>query len=201
MMERVKSNAAAGTTGSDVLKSDTFQMWLRQREPALRQIFSPEQIEAMRAVAADLKRASKSISGTKLPGGSNTAQDLAAGAKHSHGSPSMLAQLIGAEIVGSMAHAGAEAVLPGSGFLAHAIGTGASVGSLVVNAMRQAGLAKVDDIVTEAMLHPGLAKTLLMRPTPKAAPSVISILKRQLQALAISSAAQTTMRPNKEQRR
>jgi hypothetical protein len=152
----------------------------------------------MRNVAADLKRANKSITGTKLPGGSNTAQDLAAGAKHGHGAGgnTMLRQLIGAEIIGSMAHAGSETLLPGSGIAAHIIGTGATVGSLVLNAMRQAGLNRVDELVTEAMLHPGIAKTLLMRPTAKSAPDIAAILRRQLMAVAASAAL-----PRQEKRR
>jgi hypothetical protein len=199
VMDQVKSNAAAGNTGTTLLKSDTFQTWLRRREPALREIFPADRIENMRNVATELQNANRSISGTKLPGGSNTAQDTAAGAKHKSGpGHSVLTQMIGAELVGSVAHAGAEALLPGSGFLAHAIGTGATIGTLYLNAMRAAGIAKVNALVTEAMLNPALGKTLLLRTTKQGAPGVLYTLKRQLRGLAATSGIRA---PQDDQRR
>src|SRR5574337_1227778 len=87
MLREMRGNADMGGTGN--IKSDAFQTFVRKSTPALGKIFSPKQIKAMQDIATDLQMANRSISGTKLPGGSNTAQDLAAQGKHGH-NPSLL---------------------------------------------------------------------------------------------------------------
>ena len=186
MLDRVKSNQAAGNTGTNVLKSDVFQTWLRQREKALRSVFSPAQIENMRAVAADLQRANRSVQGSKLPGGSNTAQDTAALGAHTSHHPSMLTQMVAADIVGETAMHGADMLVPGHRLIAKGLGM---AGTLIFGRFREAGFDKVEEMVTQAMLDPALGKILLMHPSVKGLPDVLGMLGQRLRALTTMAAA------------
>jgi hypothetical protein len=57
---------------------------------------------------------------------------------------------------------------------------------LAANAVRRSGLAKVDDLVTEAMLKPELARTLFATVSPKTALAVGKMLAAQIRALSVS---------------
>ena len=181
MLQELRSNSLAGDTAERAFKSDTFQTFIRRAAPALRHIMEPEEIEGLQNVAADLQQANRSIVGTKLPGGSNTAQDLAAGDKHGGGKPSVVGTLVAMEAAGEAMH--------------HATGNiGRLAGMVAVpvfNAMRANGLAKVDDLVTQAMLHPDLARALIAKVPPGSfAKPVWENAARQITALG----ANATMR-------
>lgn len=178
MLQELRSNALAGDTAERAFKSDTFQTFVRRAAPALRHIMEPEEIEGLQNVAADLQRANRSIVGTKLPGGSNTAQDVAAGEKHGGGKPSVVGTLVAMEAAGEAMH--------------HLTGNaGRVIGMLaapVFNAMRSHGLAKVDDLVTEAMLHPNLARALIAKvPAGSFAKPVWQNAAKQITALGATS--------------
>src|SRR6185312_1864872 len=64
-------NTEVGTSGVAGLKSDALQTFLKRNGPALQQVFSPDQVASMDAVAADLQRSNRSIVGSKIPGQSN----------------------------------------------------------------------------------------------------------------------------------
>jgi hypothetical protein len=55
-----------------------FGKYLATKRPALAAVFTPDQLNTMDAVAADLQRSNLSVSGNKIPGSPGTAQDLAA---------------------------------------------------------------------------------------------------------------------------
>ena len=173
------SNSLAGDTAERQIKNDVVQTFLRRALPAMRHIFEPEEIESMQNVAADIQRSQRSVTGTKLPGGSNTAQDIAAGEKLSAGKPSVLGTLIAAEAVG-------EAAQHAAGPIGRIVGM---VAVPVLSAMRQEGLKTVDDLVSEAMLHPELARALLTKvPPAKFAAPVWQNAGRQILALSGVSA-------------
>jgi hypothetical protein len=185
-----RSDFNQGTT--TVLKSRQLQNFINKSMPALRQIFSPEEIKSIRNVALDLAQSEQSVSGTKLPGQSNTAQDESAKSAHGGHSSSMLSKMIGAELIGELAHGAAEVFLPGSGMAAHAIGSGTAISSVLLTEMRNAGIKKVDDLVTQAMLHPDLARVLMQKVTNKAAPSFMPRIASRLRALAVQAAITPT---------
>jgi hypothetical protein len=60
----------------------------------------------------------------------------------------------------------------------------------VINAMRAAGMQKVDELVTQAMLHPELARTLLAKlPTnPGSARGIGKMIASQIMALSAVAA-------------
>ena len=154
---RFISNTEAATSGQTLMRSDAFQQFVRQNEAALRVVFKPGEVNVMKSIAADLQRANRSMTAVKLPGQSNTAQDLAAAAKASH-QPSWLQRLI---------TAGGSAAVAG---LASGTGLGAVAGLLgseALMAIRKAGLEKVDDIITDAILNPERALMLLRKAPEK----------------------------------
>jgi hypothetical protein len=159
---RLKSNTEAATSGTNLLKSDQFQTFMRQNEPALREIFSPGEIAVMKAIAEDLHQANRSNTAMKLPGRSNSPQDLVAQLQQANQPQSWLSRLItsGASIgAGTLATGGPWG------------GAAALLGTEALGALRRAGVQKIDDIITEAMLNPDLARTLLAKAptTPTAA--------------------------------
>lgn len=158
---------------------DKTQKFIRQAAPALRTIFSPEEVQGIQNMAADVRRSGRSVTGTKLPGGSNTPQDLAAEARHGAGNPSTLNALIAAE-------AGGEMLQKVGGFPGKILGM---IGVPIYSGMRAAGLENVNNLVSEAMRDPGLMKSLLAKvPTSTSGQRAWgSILKGQLRALAVRS--------------
>jgi hypothetical protein len=178
ILDNVRSNALAGD--ERLIKNDAFQTLARKSSAALRAIFSDDEIKSIQNVAEDMQRSTKSVSGTKLPGGSNTAQDLAAGETHGSHAPSVMNSLIALEV-------GGEALAHVTGSMGRVVGM---VGTGVMNAMRANGLARVDDLVTQAMLNPALARTLLSKVPANAgqARAIGKIIAGQIQALSINSA-------------
>ena len=173
-------NVAAGNTGSTLMKADAFQTFVRKSMPALRQIFDEDQVNAIRDVAADLQRSQRSIAGTKIAGGSNTAHDLAAIGEHLGGHPSGINVLIWSELAGDAGeHVG--------GMLGKAV---SMFGIPVLKKMQDNGFKKVDQLVEEAMLHPELARSLLARVRPRAdAMAWGKLVSRQIAHLAMTAAA------------
>lgn len=165
---RFISNTEAGTSGTGLLKSDAFQSFVRQNRNALSAVFSPQEMGTLDAIAADLKRANRSVTAAKLPGGSNTAQDL-------HG---IVANNPNSSV---MDRALSEATAAGAGaMVGHAAGAGLGwMGAKVLNSFRAAGYKKVDDLISDAMLNPELARDLLRRaPARPDTPQSVNLASR-----------------------
>jgi hypothetical protein len=175
MARELRGVTLAGETGETAFKSAAFQTFMRKAGPALREIFPAEQMNALQDIADDLQRSAKSM-GTKLPGGSNTAQDIYGMTKGALKSPSVIAQIVGAEAAGMAMGA------PGIGSLG-------GFGALVLSVMKKAGMQKVDDLVAEAMLNPDLAKALLLRPLSSGQTRALSILRQRLRSVPLVAAA------------
>jgi hypothetical protein len=131
-------------------------------------VFTPREIGNLRAVAQDIQRANRSISSTKLPGGSNTAQDTADRVGQ-HGN--------------LLNHLAVEAAVATAG---HAI-TGTTTGGIaswiatrIGSSLRDAGIKHVDDLVKDAMLNPDLARELLKKVPPKSADGAWDRIKRTI---------------------
>lgn len=150
-------------TPKDALRPDTFQRFLGKNAPALAQVLTPEQMSSLRAIAQDLKRASRDV---RAPGGgSDTAENLAARGKYLHDKPSIIQTMIQQSIGSVATHAAASFFAPG---LTNAMTWVAqTLGGTVLQSMRSAGIKRVDDLIKEAILDPELMKALLMK-APKA---------------------------------
>lgn len=185
MMQKLIANAEAATSGKPIIKADQFQSFIKNNEAVLSQVFRPEEIASMKAVAADMQRANRSLSAVKIPGQSNTAQDLTS-IKTNAGGQSWMSQLFidGAAAVGAMALSHNPIVAAGAAGMAQ-----------VGNTIRAAGFKKVDDLVTQALLNPDLAKALLAK-VPKETPSqAAKILSRRIVALTAAAAARNGEKP------
>lgn len=177
MYGRLVSNTEAATSGTNALKSDTFQTFIRQNQAALRHVMSGQEFNTVQAIAADLNRASRSLNAVRIPGQSNTAQDMAPdlARKLSSGPESLLTQIVVAGGGGYAAHGSTGALA----------GVTAALGKNVVSKMREAGMEQVGDLVKRAMLDPDLARALLAKVPPKATPQAAVTLAQQLKRLSL----------------
>jgi hypothetical protein len=153
---RFISNKEVGTSGENGIRADAFASFVKDKGPALRQVFSGEDLLRMQAIADDIKRSERSLHAVKTPGQSNTAQDIGAALdKHAEkaGKSSLLSQIL-------VAAGGGALIGDFTGAAAGAAGAGVKH---VLGSMRAAGLKKVDDLVLEMMLDPQLAKTALLK--------------------------------------
>lgn len=169
---RFVGNTEAGTSGIGTMKSDQFQTFIRQNEGALKLAgFSNEEVEVMKDIARDLQQANRSVASVKLPGGSNTVQDVLA-AKVGHSKQTIFSKALAATVV-----AGPSFLLGGplGGFAA-------LLGANVVSRMREAGLTTMEDLLKDAMLHPERARLLMLKATPANAklvgPSLAQMYRR-----------------------
>jgi hypothetical protein len=156
ILRDLTSTTRAAGAETTALRPDALQRLLRRSEPALAQLFNPEQVESIRRIAADLQRMNLD---TRSSGGwSDTAQNLAA-------------QKASAGRVGSIidrARQYAPFGAPGLGFLFYgweAATAGAMAAAL--HGARMAGIRTVDDLVVRAMLDPGVARVLYAKVTPR----------------------------------
>lgn len=136
-------NAEAGTSGQSLIKGEAFQTFVKEKAGALRSAgFTPDEIRTIQNIAADIRRSNRSISAVRIPGGSNTAQDIYAAAK-SDAAGSVLSRLLGAYAAGGSIVS--------------------VVGGKMASALREAGFQSVDDILADALLNPARAKLLLQQ--------------------------------------
>lgn len=142
----------------------------------LQKVLSPDQVKTIQDVAKDTLRANRSTTAVKLPGGSNTTQDIHAVSKGAH-SASPLSQVIAAEI-------GGEVLKHLGGMKLKVAGL---VGGAVAGAARQAGLQKVDDLVTYAVLHPDIGRALLAKMPPNAKTPILRKLLAQIGNVGLGS--------------
>ena len=136
-------NAEAGTSGQSLIRGEAFQTFVKEKAGALRSAgFTPDEIRTIQNIAADIRRSNRSISAVRIPGGSNTAQDIYAAAK-SDAAGSVLSRLLGAYAAGGSIVS--------------------VVGGKMASALREAGFQSVDDILADALLNPARAKLLLQQ--------------------------------------
>lgn len=185
MTGKLLSNAEAATSGKPLIKADQFQNFVKNNSGALELVFTPQEMQTFRAIAADLQRANRSITAVKLPGQSNTAQDLAAASSGQSRLATMLldAAKSGAGFVGNL--------VPGSGMISAA-------GSHVANAVRTAGFSNVEGLVKQAMLDPEFARLLLTK--VPATPTLASdrIFARRLMFLTAAEMARQAQNERKK---
>lgn len=147
-------------TPKGAFRPDTFQRYISQNWPAMREVFSPEQMNTIRAIAADLKREAQSF--VAPGGGSNTAENIAAARRYGVEQPTLMGKVWRTVIGPALSGVGAAVGLSPQGFLGQAIGgLGAALGTHVIERLREKGLETVSDLVREAMLDPKLFAELL----------------------------------------
>lgn len=168
MVQRLVSNAEAATSGRALIKADQFQNFVRQNEAALKEVLKPAEISLLKAIGDDHQRANRSIASVKLPGGSNTAQDLTALARSSQ------PQSWGRIFLAALAQGGGGFAVGGP-----MGGVAAIAGGQALSALRRAGMEKVNDLLTDAMLNPQRGLLLLTKAPPRPTEKdVLSFMQR-----------------------
>lgn len=176
---RLIGNTEIAASGIAGIKADAFQTFVRSNRSALRQVFNDTEIDTMQRLAQDIQRAKRSENAVKLPGQSNTAQDAVALARSGRAGVKTGRSIL--DTIGGIL-----------GFAFHGpIGALAgAVGAHALQAMRETGITKVDDLLTQAMLNPPVAHALMARPGATIpAKSAAHILQRRLRSALIASGA------------
>lgn len=182
VLSRFVGNTEAATSRLGTIRSDQLQTFINQNKGALRIAgFGDDELKLMDNIAEDLQRANRSMASVKLPGGSNTTQDMIS-SRAGKDSSVMLKILL--------ASAGSGA---GVGMLSNSMaGAVAMLGAGVVGAMRQKGIHTVNDLVKDALLNPERARLLMMKASPGniklAGPSMIQQYRRAALASIAASA-------------
>jgi hypothetical protein len=186
--QRFIGNTEAGTSGVGTMRSDQLQEFVKRNGAALSWVMGSDRVDTLRAIAADLQRSNRSLASSKIPGQSNSAQDLAG----LRGKLSMLSQYVG------------HGVLAGAGAIGGYIfgGGGGALGGIsggiwakqALDKFRRIGVERTDQLMTEALLNPDLARTLLMKPSPGNQPFIAQRLGSQLGTLIGEAAGQTSDR-------
>jgi hypothetical protein len=159
------SVAEEGTSEARKINSASFQKFVRDNRKTLEQVFDKDQVNTMQALADDLNRSARSVTGSGLAGRSTTAQDVSPAIKEGQslfdkavkGLGAIAAPVIGGSTVGAASG-------PLAGFATFA----SIVGAEIVGGMRAAGMQRADDLITEALLNPELGRKLLMQAPKKA---------------------------------
>lgn len=146
---KLVSNTEAGTSGVTGIKPDMFQAFVRQNRTALSKIFGPGEMARLDAIAADLQRANRSVTAVKLPGRSNTPQDIRLAAEAGGPQQSALVRVISALMT-----------KPIKGVLGAVDGV---FGTKALDAFNSAGIANVDDLIRKMALEPEFAKVMLSK--------------------------------------
>lgn len=179
---RFISNKEVGTSGENGIRADAFASFVKDKGAALRLVFGGEELLRMQAIADDIKRAERSLYANKIPGNSNTAQDIGAAldkhAKKTEGMSLLTQVMIGAG--GGGTFFGVPGVVTGAA---------GALGKHFLSSIRAAGLQKVDDLVLEIMLDPQLAKAALAKAPAKPDTGAQALLAHRLMRLAPLSIA------------
>jgi hypothetical protein len=154
--------AAVGTMNAGALDS------LLQRNTALREVLTPDQIRTLHTLAADLQRSSM-----PLPKGQGAVPQ-----SPPSGGLSVVSQYLGHGLAGLAGYliGGVHGAIEGTG--------GYTMAKAALDAMKRSGISRTEDLLTEALLNPELAKTLLMKATPANRPFIAQRLTSQLGTLA-----------------
>ena len=176
-----------GTSEAKKFNSASFQKFVRDNRRTLEQVFNREQVNSIQALADDLHRFNRSVAGSGLSGRPTTAQDLSPTIQKGQSYWGNLVKGTGA-ILAPIAGGGAGfgAAGPG-GALA---GFTSVVAAEILAGMRAAGMSKVDDLLTEALLNPDLARKLLMAAPTKAAPGAARSVSEGIANTLITGAKQ-----------
>ena len=171
---KLLGNTEVGTSGVTAIKGDAFQTFMKTAKPALHLVFSPEEVRTMEAIAEDIQRSNRTIN-SKPAGTPGSAHDVLAGLKAGGHGKSML-DMMGV-VIGEHAHGPVGAIIGG-------------VGVHLIQALHGAGVSRVDQLVTKAMLDPALARELLKKAPAKVTPASLRPLAVALARSPIGAQAQ-----------
>lgn len=177
MTQKLVGNTEAGASGVKQIKADAYLTFIKEKRGALNLVFKPEEVRTMEAIGEDIARSKRSENAVKIPGGSNTAQDQIAARKG------------GLLDKGGRTILDAVAGVAGFHFGGPITGGAAIVGSHMLQSLRASGIERIDQLLTEAMLHPNVAKELLRKAPQKLNPNATKPLAAALRTAQRASFA------------
>ena len=184
IISKAKGTTEAGTSGIENLNAGRYQTLIRNNIQTLKAAgFSDEEIGLMRAIGEDMQRSQRTLQATRLPGQSNTAQDLL---KHIEAAPrrsygTMLGEVLGGSLAGALYGGVHGSIIGGLG------GLGEHVVRELATGFRNAGIAKASELVRDAMYNPELARALLEKTPEKVGLGTYTHLKKALARMAAFS--------------
>jgi hypothetical protein len=172
--------AEVGTSGEKGLSRAALDKFMKENTETLEKALSPEQVGKLKAIVDDQLRANRSITATKLKGGSDTNQNQIT--SRSGSILSMLAKQateVGGTVIGSILGGPGGAVV-------------GNIGAKASAALRDAGLNRLSEIRIRAALDPQFGKALLDE-VPKYpdrnAAALIALRARQLSVAGATAGA------------
>lgn len=157
LQQKFTGTAEAGTTGTLEMSRANFLKFMREHVETLGKVLDDKQIGKLSAIVQDQLRANRSITATKLAGGSDTTQKLLANNKLNTGT--ILSHLM-TEALGNAAGTAVGYVMGGP--LGAVFGKeGGSFGAKAMAALRDAGISRLNEIRVKAALDPEFGKALL----------------------------------------
>ncbi|HUY04992.1 MAG TPA: hypothetical protein VMV33_17070 [Rhodocyclaceae bacterium] len=187
IMARTRSTAEAGTTGEKEIAGAIFQRMAAdpRQMGVIRTVLGDKHGDMIVAMAKDIERFSRAISATRIPGSPGTAADMHLLQEAGQGSPSVVGQVLIGDAAGRILGAATNV----SGFTGAALRGTAIVSKVVLDAMKHAGLKTVDDLMTQAVLQPELARLLASRVKLREDSPVLRRLLGQLALVGANAAA------------
>lgn len=154
ILSKATGTTEAGTSGVNNLNASTFQKFLRDNSATIKAAgFSDRELGSMQALAQDMQRSQRTLNATRLAGQSNTAQDIIKSLEKEHSHTSLLTEMM----------VGVGGGLEAGGFHGAVLGAGAVGAKHLIGGLRNAGIAKANTLVRDAMLNPELAMVLLKK--------------------------------------
>lgn len=188
LLQKFSSTKEAGTTGEHELKAATVQGFLADpsKMQVARTILGPDGATLLKKIGADIEMVKRGITATGIPGSPGSASDFLAAFGHAGHGTSFFGQLLGAELIGQMIADTAQS----STVAGMAGGTALAAASVVMNAARLAGVKRVNELATAALLDPGrLGRALLVQGDMATKPAILRTLLARIGSIGVGSAA------------
>lgn len=177
------NTAESGTSGEKSIASAGFQKFVANHDAALRELLPAHAVNTLRAIAADLERANRDVTGTRIKGTSQTAKNqhgLMEKVAGGHVGHSALALGLVEGLMQAYEHGG----LHGAALAAIPLGAG-----YALNKARTSGIAKEHAMFRDALLNPDRARYYLTKLKPgdggAAAKMLVNSLRRELIAAPV----------------
>lgn len=171
MLGVARSTAEAGTSEIAQINPASLQKFFLNNRRALGDLFSKDELATISNVISDLQQANRSIVAVKIPGGSNTPQDLSGRLS------TMLQRFVheaGGKVAGAVAGSHAGPIGSAVGFAAGAAADVARAGRAAV----------IDAALTDMMLSPKMAALWLQKVPRDAGPGYVENFGRRVKAMA-----------------
>jgi hypothetical protein len=195
LQQKFTGTAEAGTSGTMELNRANFLKFMREHTETLGKVLDDKQIGKLSAIVQDQLRANRSITATKLAGGSDTNQNLIAGGKLNTGS--ILSHYM-METLGNAA--GAVAGFVAGGPVGAVLGKeGGALGAKTMAALRDAGINRLNEIRVKAALDPEFGKALLSEMPKKPDRDAAALIGLRARQWGLASGMAGAQQPSEDQ--